>query len=187
MVMGFRFRKSVRIAPGLRINLGKKSASLSVGSRGATVNISDRGVKTTVGVPGTGMSYSEKVSSLSVSSSGSNSATSSKAFYIFAILVAALMVYLITKTPAGADIDGARDVGEGSEISDKQYSRIEDEKDAARAKYELDNYNQEYEERYAKEVAATAASPSVQAELPEIAAVVDEVALPPLIEEPVNK
>ncbi|WP_028324482.1 DUF4236 domain-containing protein [Desulfatirhabdium butyrativorans] len=57
--MGFRFRKSIRIAPGIRINLAKKGASLSVGTRGATVNFSSRGTRTTVGLPGTGISYSE--------------------------------------------------------------------------------------------------------------------------------
>lgn len=44
----------------------------------------------------------------------------------------------------------------------------------------------DYQERYAKEVATAAASPSVQTELPEIAAV-DEVALPPLTEEAIKK
>lgn len=56
--MGFRFRRSIRIFPGLRINLGKRGASLSVGGHGATVNLSARGTRTTVGLPGTGLSYS---------------------------------------------------------------------------------------------------------------------------------
>jgi hypothetical protein len=56
--MGFRFRKSIRIGPGLRWNFGKRGSSLSVGGRGATVNIGSRGVRQTVGFPGTGLSYS---------------------------------------------------------------------------------------------------------------------------------
>lgn len=37
--MGFKFRKRVKIAPGIYVNLGKKGvSSLSVGARGATVN-----------------------------------------------------------------------------------------------------------------------------------------------------
>lgn len=55
--MGFRFRRSIRIAPGFRINLGKRGASLSVGKRGLTTNISSRGIRETVGIPGTGISY----------------------------------------------------------------------------------------------------------------------------------
>jgi tetratricopeptide (TPR) repeat protein len=58
--MGFRFYKSIKIAPGLRINLSKSGPSLSVGKPGATVNIGRRGTRTTVGAPGTGMSYSEQ-------------------------------------------------------------------------------------------------------------------------------
>jgi len=55
--MGFRFRRSIRIAPGFRINLSKKGASLSVGRKGLTTNLSERGVRETIGIPGTGMSY----------------------------------------------------------------------------------------------------------------------------------
>lgn len=56
--MPFRFRKSISLGKGLRVNLGKRGASLSLGGRGATVNLSGRGTRTTVGIPGTGLSYS---------------------------------------------------------------------------------------------------------------------------------
>jgi tetratricopeptide (TPR) repeat protein len=55
--MGFRFRKSIKILPGLRINLSKSGPSLSVGRPGATLNIGRRGARTTVGAPGTGIFY----------------------------------------------------------------------------------------------------------------------------------
>jgi hypothetical protein len=55
--MGFRFRKRIRIAKGLYLNLGRRSGSLSIGRRGATMNISEKGVHETVGLPGTGISY----------------------------------------------------------------------------------------------------------------------------------
>lgn len=57
--MGLRFRKSIRLFPGLRLNLSKGGVSASLGSPGATVNVSRRGVRGTVGVPGSGLSYSE--------------------------------------------------------------------------------------------------------------------------------
>lgn len=57
--MGFRFRKSFRIAPGVRINLSKSGVSTSLGKPGATINIGKSGVRGTVGVPGSGLSYSE--------------------------------------------------------------------------------------------------------------------------------
>ena len=57
--MGLRFRKSVKIAPGVRVNFGKKSASVSFGGRGGRVTYSTSGRKTTtVGIPGSGLSYS---------------------------------------------------------------------------------------------------------------------------------
>jgi hypothetical protein len=55
--MGLRFRKSIRLAPGVRVNLGLKGSSVSVGPRGASTNISRRGVRSTVSLPGTGLSY----------------------------------------------------------------------------------------------------------------------------------
>ena len=55
----FRFRRSVRLIPGIRVNFSKTGTSLSVGGRGATLNLGKRGVRTTVGLPGTGLSYSE--------------------------------------------------------------------------------------------------------------------------------
>jgi hypothetical protein len=59
--MGLRFRKSFKIAPGVRWNLGLRGSSLSVGGRGATLNLSKRGGRATVGIPGTGLSYSQRL------------------------------------------------------------------------------------------------------------------------------
>ena len=57
--MGLRFKKSVRICKGVYINIGKTGSSLSVGERGARYTIHSSGRKTaTVGIPGTGISYS---------------------------------------------------------------------------------------------------------------------------------
>ncbi|QUS60785.1 DUF4236 domain-containing protein [Synechocystis sp. PCC 7339] len=61
--MGLRFRKSIKIAPGIRVNLSKSGASLSIGGKGSTVNISSRGVRTTYSIPGTGISYVTQTSS----------------------------------------------------------------------------------------------------------------------------
>jgi hypothetical protein len=57
-VGSFRFRKSIRLAPGVRLNVGKRSAGLSVGTRGARASVSSRGQRSaSVGVPGTGFSW----------------------------------------------------------------------------------------------------------------------------------
>ena len=58
----FRVRKSFLICPGVKLNIGKKGiTSLSIGKAGATVNLSSKGVKGTVGIPGTGISYTSKL------------------------------------------------------------------------------------------------------------------------------
>jgi hypothetical protein len=55
--MGFRFRRSIRLLPGVRLNLSKGTPSISVGPRGFTANIGKRGVRGTAGLPGSGLSY----------------------------------------------------------------------------------------------------------------------------------
>jgi hypothetical protein len=59
--MGFRFRRSARLGP-LRFNFAKGGlSSISVGGRGASFNIPvsrSGGARTTVGLPGTGLSWS---------------------------------------------------------------------------------------------------------------------------------
>ena len=60
--MGFRFRKTIKLFPGLKFNLSKSGVSTSIGGPGATINISNRGTRGIVGIPGTGISYSENLS-----------------------------------------------------------------------------------------------------------------------------
>ena len=59
--MGFRLRRSARLGP-LRFNFAKGGlSSISVGGRGASFNIPvsrSGGARTTVGLPGTGLSWS---------------------------------------------------------------------------------------------------------------------------------
>jgi hypothetical protein len=60
--MALRFRKRVKIAPGVTVNLGKKGVtSTTIGGRGASVNVGKKGVHTTAGLPGTGLSMQTQV------------------------------------------------------------------------------------------------------------------------------
>lgn len=57
--MGLRFRKSFKIAPGIKVNFNKKSVGATLGTKGAHYTINSSGRKTSsVGIPGTGISYS---------------------------------------------------------------------------------------------------------------------------------
>jgi len=68
--MGFRFIRRKKIAPGITLNLSKGGGSLSFGPRGARVSAGTSGVRKTVGVPGTGLYYTERKSGRGSSKSG---------------------------------------------------------------------------------------------------------------------
>jgi hypothetical protein len=55
--MGFRFRRSIKLLPEIRLNFGKRGVSTSIGVRGAHVTVGKTGIRTTVGLPGSGISY----------------------------------------------------------------------------------------------------------------------------------
>ena len=55
--MGFRLRKSIKLGGGFKLNFSKSGVGISGGVKGARVGIGPRGVRTSLSVPGTGMSY----------------------------------------------------------------------------------------------------------------------------------
>ena len=58
--MGLRFRKSVKICDGLKLNFGKTGMSMTVGSGPLKKTFNTNGnVTTTVGIPGTGIYWTE--------------------------------------------------------------------------------------------------------------------------------
>ncbi len=58
--MAFRVRKSIKIAPGLRLTASRSGLSASIGPRGLSHSIGPGGRRTNLGLPGTGLSYSHK-------------------------------------------------------------------------------------------------------------------------------
>lgn len=57
--MAIRFRKSFKIAPGIRVNVSKSGVSTSIGKKGLTANLSKKGARMTAGIPGSGLSASK--------------------------------------------------------------------------------------------------------------------------------
>ncbi len=56
--MGFRFRKSIQIAKGVRLNVSKGGIGVSAGVRGARYSVHSSGRRTkSAGLPGTGLSF----------------------------------------------------------------------------------------------------------------------------------
>lgn len=84
MLPGFRFRKYLKLFPGIKLNFSKSGVSTSIGKKGATVNLSTKGTRGTVGLPGSGMSYSRYWK-------GGEGAK--KGYYAF--LIAALLFYVL--------------------------------------------------------------------------------------------
>jgi len=61
--MGIRFRKSLKLAPGIRMNFSGSGISWTLGPRGASVGIGKRGTFLNTGVPGTGLYSRQQLSS----------------------------------------------------------------------------------------------------------------------------
>lgn len=59
--MGFRLGRSIKIAPGIKLNLSKSGVSTTVGGRGLSVNVGSRGTHLNAGIPGSGISYRTKI------------------------------------------------------------------------------------------------------------------------------
>ncbi|MFC5431475.1 DUF4236 domain-containing protein [Paraburkholderia denitrificans] len=56
--MGWGFRRSIKIAPGIRVNVSKSGISTSIGGKGLTYNTRGR---VTAGIPGTGIRYTHNL------------------------------------------------------------------------------------------------------------------------------
>ena len=60
--LGWRFRRTVKILPGVRLNLSRSGISTTLGRNGASINLGKRGTSATVGIPGTGLSHTSLMS-----------------------------------------------------------------------------------------------------------------------------
>lgn len=62
--MGLNFRKSIKIAPGVRMNFSTRGVGVSAGVKGLRYSVNSRGQRrTTASIPGSGISYSSYSSS----------------------------------------------------------------------------------------------------------------------------
>ena len=60
--MGWRFRKSFKVLPGVKINFNKNSTGITFGTKGAHYTINSKGKHTaSIGIPGSGLYYTETV------------------------------------------------------------------------------------------------------------------------------
>ena len=60
--MGLRFRKSIKLGKGVRLNVGKKSVGVSIGGKYGGMSFNTKGgARVRSSLPGTGISYSTKI------------------------------------------------------------------------------------------------------------------------------
>ncbi len=100
--MAWSFRKRIKIAPGVHLNIGKNGVSTTVGKRGASVTFGKNGTYMNTSIPGTGLRYRSKISgnkkqtssSSYYSGGGDTSSCTSGCIYILLFLVAVFFFYL---------------------------------------------------------------------------------------------
>lgn len=120
--MGWRFRKSVKLFPGVRLNISKSGISTTLGSRGSSVNFGKRGTRATVSALGTGVSYSTLLSGGGTMQSKANPVAKASSGKISGAgwAVAGLLALLAIGRCAPATTDSTA-TGQGSASAIPQY------------------------------------------------------------------
>ena len=62
--MGWRYRKRIKLFPGVFLNISKSGISINVGTKGANVTLGPKGSYVNTGLPGTGLYRRDKVSGI---------------------------------------------------------------------------------------------------------------------------
>lgn len=100
--MGLRFRKSLKLNKNAKVNINAKSVGLSLGSKGAHYSVNSKGNQTvTVGIPGTGLSYSKTLGKKTFKNK-------KKLLGFLAVLAVVVVVFIISKVAEskGTDTQG---------------------------------------------------------------------------------
>ncbi|MDA2163843.1 DUF4236 domain-containing protein [Bacillus cereus group sp. Bc252] len=73
--MGFKFRKSIKVAPGVKVNVTHKGVGVSAGVKGARISTGPSGSRITTSLPGTGISYEQRIGKKKGSKQGTSTTT----------------------------------------------------------------------------------------------------------------
>jgi hypothetical protein len=93
--MGLRFRRRFTIGPGLRLNVSKSGISTSVGRRGLWFTLGHGKTRETVGLPGSGLSYTEQQRIEAPASTPAVSSVRTGWFFWLVILAIAVVAFAI--------------------------------------------------------------------------------------------
>lgn len=92
--MGFRFQKRIRIFKGQALNLSKSGASWTVGGKGASINVRGDKVTGNAGIPGTWISYRERLDNRPTDGGGRKSGNGMGSVVLILIVLALLGFFL---------------------------------------------------------------------------------------------
>lgn len=155
--MGFRFRKSKQILPGIRVGIGASkngiSPSISVGPRGANIGIGKRGVNLGAGIPGSGLSYNKQFGWGKVKAMSNNEVAAPKKFPIFKTVIGVIAVIFAVKACSPADNTVAVDrsyepatvevvdpANQFAHLSDEEFLALAEQVEGTQPSYELPVY-----------------------------------------------
>lgn len=95
--MAWRYRKRIKIAPGVNVNVSKRGVSTSIGTRGASVNVGKNGAYLNTGIPGTGLYNRQKISGSHEGSKNEKSSPENKGcLYLFlSFLFVGFAIYVL--------------------------------------------------------------------------------------------
>ncbi|QMW23436.1 DUF4236 domain-containing protein [Sandaracinobacteroides saxicola] len=112
--MGFRFRKSFGLLPGVRLNASKSGFSLSLGRPGLTANIGRKGLTGSAGLPGTGLSYSTRLGSMPTAGSQQTGCGGGVAAVIIGLLCLVGLAAAIAPKPDASSVSSLGLAGSGT-------------------------------------------------------------------------
>ncbi|MDR0863523.1 MAG: DUF4236 domain-containing protein [Candidatus Symbiothrix sp.] len=97
--MGLRFRKTIKLMPGVKLNLSKGGISTTIGSRGFSVTSSKRGTYLNAGISGTGLSSRTNIGKISQKSNNKEQVPKeikpiSRATYLFCKTMAFVFIFV---------------------------------------------------------------------------------------------
>lgn len=96
--MGLNFRKSIKIADGVKLNIGKKSAGVSVGGKYAGASFNSRtGARVRASLPGTGLSYTKSLGGSKKKSTSKKSRKNTASTVLLAAVVVIAVLFVVYK------------------------------------------------------------------------------------------
>lgn len=96
--MGLRFRKSINLGNGTRLNINKRSVGVSVGTKGVRYSVNSDGRRTTsIGIPGTGLYWTNSSSKKKKRKSKGKNYFGCLGWLLFLICIGGIFYYLVKK------------------------------------------------------------------------------------------